>query len=89
LSCLRRYLERHLSYRYSLCDQYVAIFGVGVPRIENEIRVNYLFDDRGKGFVDLKPTIAGVRLISIDRGGARGVIPLEFIRELQRLLGDC
>jgi hypothetical protein len=53
------------------------------------MRVNCLFDDGGEGFVDLKPTTAGVRLIGIDGGGARGVTPLEFMGELQRLLGDC
>lgn len=89
LSCLRRHPERHLSCGHSLCDQCVAIFGVGVPRTENEMKVNCLFDDGGEGFVDLKPTTAGVRLIGIDGGGARGVTPLEFMRELQKLLGDC
>ena len=40
------------------------------------MKVNCLFDDGGEGFVDLKPTIARVRLIGIDGGGARGVTPL-------------
>ncbi|KAJ6133123.1 hypothetical protein N7471_008338 [Penicillium samsonianum] len=31
----------------------------------------------------------GVRIIGIDGGGARGVTPLEFLGELQKLLGDC
>ncbi|KAJ6069151.1 hypothetical protein N7499_011038, partial [Penicillium canescens] len=31
----------------------------------------------------------GVRLIGIDGGGARGVTPLEFLGELQKLLGEC
>jgi hypothetical protein len=53
------------------------------------MRVNCLFDDGGEGFVDLKPITSGVRLIGIDGGGARGVTPLEFMGELERLLGDC
>jgi hypothetical protein len=53
------------------------------------MRVNCLFDDGGEGFVDLKPTTSGVRLIGIDGGGARGVTPLEFMGELERLLGEC
>jgi hypothetical protein len=38
--------------------------------------------------VHLKPPTAGVRILSIDGGGARGVIPLETIRLLQIVLGD-
>ncbi|PPJ55138.1 hypothetical protein CBER1_09959 [Cercospora berteroae] len=40
--------------------------------------------------VFLKPPTAGVRVISIDGGGVRGVVPLEFLRFLQNSFGsDC
>ena len=40
--------------------------------------------------VDLKPPTAGIRILSIDGGGVRGVIPLEFLRILQDIVGpDC
>ncbi|KAJ5178851.1 hypothetical protein N7492_002061 [Penicillium capsulatum] len=39
--------------------------------------------------VNLKPNTAGVRVVGIDGGGARGVTPLGFMGELQKLLGNC
>lgn len=39
--------------------------------------------------MNIKPRTAGVRLLGIDGGGARGVTPLEFMAELQKLLGNC
>ena len=41
-------------------------------------------------FVRLKPPTAGIRILSIDGGGVRGIIPLESLSLLQQLLGpDC
>ncbi|MCJ1473164.1 hypothetical protein MMC13_001815 [Lambiella insularis] len=38
----------------------------------------------------VKPPTAGVNILSIDGGGIRGVIPLEFLNRLQKVLGpDC
>ena len=37
--------------------------------------------------VRIKPPTAGIRLLSIDGGGTRGVIPLEMLTLLQDLLG--
>lgn len=38
----------------------------------------------------LKPPTAGVRILSIDGGGIRGVVPLEFLGILQNAVGpDC
>ncbi|KAL8788264.1 MAG: hypothetical protein Q9213_001784 [Squamulea squamosa] len=40
--------------------------------------------------VTVKPPTAGVRIVSIDGGGVRGVVPLEFLGLLQDLVGpDC
>lgn len=36
----------------------------------------------------LKPPTGGVRIISVDGGGTRGVIPLEFLQLLQKVLGN-
>ena len=36
---------------------------------------------------ELKPPTAGVRVLSIDGGGVRGIVPLEFLNALQGLLG--
>lgn len=52
------------------------------------MKLEYIFANRGQVIVNLKLSIAGVRLIGIDGGGVRGVTPLEFIGELQRLIRD-
>ncbi len=40
--------------------------------------------------VTLKPPTAGVRVLTIDGGGVRGVVPLEFLRILQDTIGpEC
>jgi hypothetical protein len=89
IGCLRRYPERHLSCGHSLCDTCVATFGIGVPRTESQFKIQCIFNDGGRAEVNLRPQTAGVRLLGIDGGGARGVSPLEFMTELQKLLGNC
>lgn len=89
LGCLRRYPERHLSCGHSLCDNCVTTFGICVPRTESQFKIHCIFNDGGRAEVNLRPKTAGVRLIGIDGGGARGVTPLEFMTELQKLLGEC
>lgn len=89
LCCLRRHPERHLSCGHSVCDTCVATFGIGIPRMEDKFKMYCLFDDGGELQVSLKPKTAGVRLMGVDGGGARGVTPLEFLGELQRHLGNC
>ena len=38
----------------------------------------------------MKPPTSGVRILSVDGGGTRAVVPLESLRLLQELLGtDC
>ncbi|KAK0866001.1 hypothetical protein LTR87_015181 [Friedmanniomyces endolithicus] len=38
--------------------------------------------------IRLKPPTAGVRVLSVDGGGVRGIIPLEFLHLLQRSFGS-
>lgn len=38
--------------------------------------------------MNLKLQTAGVQLIGIDRGGAQGIISLEFLAELQKYIRD-
>ncbi|KAL9606564.1 MAG: hypothetical protein Q9179_000289 [Wetmoreana sp. 5 TL-2023] len=38
--------------------------------------------------VVLKPPTAGINILSIDGGGVRGAVPLEFLSILQEILGD-
>ena len=43
--------------------------------------------DRGSVLAKVLPPTAGVRILTIDGGGICGVIPLEFLQLLQRILG--
>lgn len=41
-------------------------------------------------FVRLKPPTASIRILSIDGGGIRGIVPLETLSLLQQLIrSDC
>ena len=43
---------------------------------------------RGKLLTRLKPATAGARILSVDGGGVRGVVPLEFLGLLQEQIGS-
>ena len=42
---------------------------------------------KGTLSANLKPPTAGARILSVDGGGIRGVVPLEYLNMLQNLLG--
>ena len=44
--------------------------------------------NNGNVLADIKPKTAGIRIISIDGGGSRGIVPLETMKMLQDLLLD-
>jgi patatin-like phospholipase/acyl hydrolase len=48
-----------------------------------------LCQDHSSLTVSLKPPTAGVRIMSIDGGGTRGVLPLQHMLLLQEAVGDC
>lgn len=50
------------------------------------MRVPCIYNDSRYLTVDIKLRTAGVRIMSIDSGGTRGVISLEYIKVLQELL---
>ncbi|CAI7656425.1 unnamed protein product [Penicillium crustosum] len=89
LICIRRYPEHSLPCGHSLCDTCVQIFGTLSLLREEEYHVSScpLCGSRKALTVRLKPSTSASRILSIDGGGSRGIIPLENLNILQNILG--
>lgn len=88
--CLLCCLEHVFKCRHSICDFCVRTFGL--TRITEEH--SFTFADGtycGKSadlLVRLKPPTAGLRLLSVDGGAIKGIVPLEFLNLIQKSLGS-
>lgn len=90
LSCLRRKPEHVLTCEHAICDTCVQIFGQALPSVEFHYHIsNCILCLSGTLTARLKPPTAGYRILSVDGGGPRGVIPLEFIGLIQDIICDC
>ncbi|KAM5468039.1 hypothetical protein MauCBS54593_005322 [Microsporum audouinii] len=91
LLCTFRKPERTLSCGYSICDLCVRTFGQAALGYEDRFIIEEcpLCEGLVSNCIDLKPRTAGVRVLSIAGGGARGVLPLEALLELQTLIEPC
>ena len=89
LFCLRRRPEHVLTCEHAICDICLIVFGDAVIGKEAhfELRSCILCETGGSVVARLKPSTAGARILTDDGGGIRGVVPLEFLRLLQGLLG--
>lgn len=89
LFCLRRRPEHVLTCEHAICDVCVMIFGHRVQGKDGYREVDncILCVTRGKLLTRLKPATAGARILSVDGGGVRGVVPLEFLGLLQEQIG--
>ena len=91
LFCLHRKPEHVLYCGHAICDVCTRLFGV--PDLSRDFlytvqQCSYCLTGSTK--ILLKPPTSGVRILTIDGGGIRGVVPLEFLGILQRLLGpEC
>ncbi|KAI9766696.1 MAG: hypothetical protein M1840_006340 [Geoglossum simile] len=89
LFCLRRKPEHMLRCGHAMCDTCACIFG------EKTLGVEYHFDVlacvlcqlEAKLTIKLKPPTAGTRLLTVDGGGIRGAVSLEFLDALERAMG--
>ena len=89
LCCLRRRPEALLPCGHSLCDICLQIFGEAALDSEYTYELPACLLCAAEGLTrSLKPPTAGVRILSIDGGGSRGVIPLEFLSILQGTFGE-
>ena len=86
LCYLLRALEKFLSCSYTIYDVCVRIFGSTNPEARNTFVLSYCLlyrQSNRESDIVLMPATAGARLLSIDRGGIRGVILLVFLQYLQ------
>lgn len=92
LVCLSAKPEHVLACGQFLCDDCVRIFGKSNLKHDHCFDIKYCIHCSNKSqlTVFLKPRTAGIRILSVDGGGVRGIVPLEFLPLLQRKLGhEC
>jgi hypothetical protein len=89
LYCLQRNPEHVLECGHTLCDTCVSIFGESIQRKEYRWKLNtcLLCLSRSHFQARLLPPTYGARLISIDGGGSRDIIPLAYLDTLQDTMG--
>ena len=89
LCCLRRKPEHVSTCGHALCDVCVEIYGNAVSCQEYCYELpTCILCKAGRLTAKIKPPTAGVRILSIDGGGVRGVVPLEFLDLLQKEVGE-
>lgn len=92
LFCLVHPPQHVLPCGHSMCDECVYKFGAPSFSLEYRYCVSqcvFCHHD-GELLIRLKPPTSGCRYIGIDGGGTRGVIPIEFLRVIQKVLGkEC
>ncbi|KAI9761709.1 MAG: hypothetical protein M1840_001713 [Geoglossum simile] len=90
LVCLQRKPEYGPPCRHSVCENCVRIFGSRNDEYAWSFQVYscFLCGFKTPGLiVKVKPPTAGVRVLSIDGGGVRGVVPLVFLELLEKRIG--
>lgn len=89
VSCLTGPPQHVLGCGHTLCDLCARRFGDTVAGEEScyFLETCAICETRADLTIHLKPATAGVRMLNIDGGGVRGVVPLEFLTRLQGELG--
>lgn len=86
LGCLPRSPEKVLTCGHALCDVCVQYFGSRC----SEARDAYCLDkcmlcgmNNERTFLLVLPPTAGIRILSLDGGGVRGIVPLVLMQKLE------
>lgn len=89
LCCLADRPQHNLTCGHGTCDACVRRFG----RLQDEQEYCYSFatcplcGTASTLRIILQPPTAGLRVLSVDGGGVRGVVPLQFLKLLQHAIG--
>lgn len=82
--------EHVLACGHAICDDCVRRFAYALPSREHSyllVGCYYCPTNKHSLAVHLKPPTAGVRVLSVDGGGVRGIVPLQYLSLLQKKLG--
>ncbi len=89
LWCTRWKPEPTLSCAHAICNVCVRIYGDEMPIVDCQYRISTCLLCRSRNcIVRLKPFFAGERILAIDGGGTRGVIPLDILAMIQGMMGS-
>ena len=87
--CIRRMPEHTISCGHAICDVCIRNIGDQTLTFDCQYRIDSCMLCRtGKLIVGLRPFTAGLRILSMDGGGTRGVIIMGFMDTLQTILGS-
>lgn len=87
LWCLRRKPESPLSCKHAICNACVRIHGEEMPIVDCQYHIKAcLLCQSGNCTVRLKPLSAGERILAVDGGGTRGVIPWNILVVIERMM---
>ena len=91
LCCLFRAPEKVFSCGHAICDLCVRAFGQRNPEYTNSFAFPECMlcgEQNHRLVISLMPPTAGIRLLSLDGGGVRGVVPLVYLEFLQDRLAE-
>ena len=73
-----------------MCEPCVQVFGQARSSAEYRYEIeSCILCRKGHATVSVKPPTAGTRILCIDGGGVRGIVPLGYLSLLQDALGQA
>jgi hypothetical protein len=87
LCCLMSMPEKVLKCGHAICDTCVRVFSKLVSKNKYSITICMICGLHTHGqYFHLLPPTAGIRILSFDGGGVRGIIPIIVLRHLEQEL---
>ncbi|KAI9777798.1 MAG: hypothetical protein M1839_008593 [Geoglossum umbratile] len=93
LCCLMRMPEKVFTCGHALCDTCVQVFGTALKKEPYSYLINLCLlcgANNGNRKFRYQPPTAGLRILCLDGGGIKGIIPLIVLAHIQKELAiDC